>query len=95
MELLDGLANEQVPATKAAVEQRRNAAAPAATVDGGDAGDEPSVGRSDSDSDDDGNDDQGIEGDQREEMRLVREEDALEDGPADDLLEGLDDMPLA
>ena len=92
MELLDGLANEQVPAAKAAIEQRRQARAPAAAVDGGDAGDEPSVGSSDSE--DDGNDDQGIEGDEREEMRLVEEEDALEDGPADDLLDGLDDMPV-
>jgi hypothetical protein len=90
MELLDGLANEQVPAAKAAVEQRRPAAAPAATGDGGDAGDEHSVGSADSDSEDDGNDDQGIEGDEREEMRLV------EDGPGDDpweMLEGLDDIP--
>ena len=91
MELLDGLANEQVPAAKAAIEQRRQARAPVAAVDGSDAGDERSVGRSDSE--DDGNDDQGIEGDEREEMRLV-EEDALEDGPADDLLDGLDDMPV-
>jgi hypothetical protein len=40
MELLEGLANEQVPAAKAAFEQRRQARASAATVDGGDAGDE-------------------------------------------------------
>jgi hypothetical protein len=56
MELLDGLANEQVPAAKAAIEQRRQARAPVAAVDGSDAGDERSVGRSDSE--DDGNDDQ-------------------------------------
>jgi hypothetical protein len=58
MEVLDGLANEPLPAVKAIVEQRRQAAAPAATIDGGDAGDEPSVGSSGSDHEDDGNDDQ-------------------------------------
>jgi hypothetical protein len=65
---------------------------PAAAVDGGDAGDEPSIGSSDWE--DDGNDDQGVEGDEREEMRLVEEEDTLQDGPADDLLDGLDDMQV-
>jgi hypothetical protein len=39
-------------------------------------------------SEDDGIDDQGIEGDERQAMGLV------EDGPAGDLLEGLDDMPM-
>jgi hypothetical protein len=57
MELLDGLANEQVPTAKAAVEQRRRDAVSPATVDGGDVGVEQSD--SGSEMEENGDDDRG------------------------------------